>query len=241
MKKLLLTSALSLATVAVFGQGVISFGNNFGKTVSQDPIYGPDPGSNSVAIVGNSSLSVPAGTTVYTGPLLQGTGYEMVFYAGPTTAASVSGMAMITSIIGFQTAAGNVKPAGLLPAVYAPTTGVTGTTDGGASIAVAGGNNISEQMFVWQSTADNVAGAPFPTPANETQALADYEAGGFLYGAGPVFTTGPLVSPPATPGNAVGGASFNVSELPVASSPEPGTLALVGLGACGMLLIRRKK
>jgi len=217
MKKLLLTSLLSVATVAAFGQGAITIGNNFGKAVWQAPIFGPEPELTTSNIVGQSSLSFPAGTTVYNGPLLQGTAWTIEFYAGPTSATSYQQMVLLTTDFGFQTAASNAKPAGFLSAA-----------NGTPSVSsVPGGSLANYQVFVWQGT----------TITDPAAALAAYNAGNFMYGASPIETTSTvLASGTATPPNTTF-PSFNVAE----STPEPATLALAGLGAAGMLLIRRKK
>jgi hypothetical protein len=227
MKKLLLTSVLSVAAVAAFGQGAIAVGNNFGKTVYQAPIYGPEPELTTSNIVGQSSLGIPAGTTVYNGPLLQGTGWTIEFYAGPTTATSYLQMTLLTTDFGFQTAVGNAKPAGFVSAANGSLFVQGPAAGGGPAVAVPGGSLANFQVFVWQ-------GVTITDPA---LALAAYNAGNFMYGASPIETTSiVLASGTATPPN-TSFPSFNVAE----STPEPATLALAGLGAAGMLLIRRKK
>jgi len=222
MKKLLLTSVLSVVAAAAFGQGTITVGNNFTKTVWQAPIYGPEPELTSSNIVGNSSLSFPVGTTVYNGPLLQGTGWTIQFYAGPTTATSYTQMTLLTTEFGFMTAASNAKPAGFVSGANTAIA-VPGVAGG------AGGADANFQVFVWQ-------GVTVSSPAT---ALADYLAGNFMYGASPVETTlsslggGTTIAPNTTI------PSFNVAEI--TSTPEPATLALAGMGAAGLLLFRRKK
>jgi len=218
MKKLLLTSVLSVAAVAAFGQGAITVGNNFGKTVYQAPIYGVDPGNPTNIVTGQSALGVPAGGTVYNGPLLQGTGWTIEFYAGPTSATSYTEMTLLTTDFGFQTAVGNVKPAGFLSAA-----------NGSPNVpGVAGGSLANYQVFVWQGV--NVTSV--------ATAQADYAAGGFAYGASPIETTSAvLASGTGTPPNT----SFPSFDLQSISSPEPATLAIAGIGAAGLLLFRRKK
>jgi hypothetical protein len=66
---------------AAFGQGTLQFGNNF-PPVFRAPIYGCDPYVPLHFQSGQSELSLPAGTTVYGGPLLQGTGYTMRYSRG---------------------------------------------------------------------------------------------------------------------------------------------------------------
>ena len=102
MKKPLFISILMLAAIGSFAQGTISVGN--GITSTRFPIYGPQVGNGGVQVVGSSSLSGPAGTTVYTGGLLSGTRYAIEFWAGPSTATDFSGLTLITTMT-FRTAA----------------------------------------------------------------------------------------------------------------------------------------
>jgi hypothetical protein len=237
MKKLLLTSALSVMTVAAFGQGTITQGNAFGAS-GIGLIYGPQTnGSTTVSITGNSSADTPTGTTVYAGPLLTGTGYDAAFYVGPTSATSYTQMTLLTlETTGFRTSTGGNKlPAGeltSLPADAVP--GIPGDT------AANGGQFANYQVFVW-TTVNLDADPSFVAPVDATTAMADWAAGAIEFGSSPIETTsstlgGGLQTAPQTliP-------SFNLTLEPSGPSPEPASLALIGLGAGGMLLFRRKK
>ena len=83
------------------------------------PIYGPDPANGAFIQSGNSSLSIPVGSTVYGGPLLQGASYTFEVLAGPAGGPMVS-VAKTT----FLTAEGNTLPAGLVQGGIAIVPGV---------------------------------------------------------------------------------------------------------------------
>jgi len=212
MKKTLLPLILGFATLAAHGQGVATFGNNFGKTTWRAPIYGPEPLNPGLSITGQSSLSVPAGTNVYTGQLLQGNGWDLAFYAGPTSATSYLQMTLETTM-NFQT----IVP---LAGFASPTT-----------LQIAGvpvSQNASFQAFAWNNEGGTVNDLP--------TALLDWDEGIIPLGFSPITTVGPLaggvLTPPDTEFN-----SFNVYYL----TPEPGTLALIGLGVGGLLVFGRRK
>lgn len=221
MKKLILTAALAASATVVFGQGAIQTGNNFGTTVAQMPIYGPDPSNPTLSLTGQSAIAVPVGSTVYNGPLLQGTGWDFAVYAGAQNA-DPSTFSLLT-IQNFRTSASGGKPAGFAPTL------ATVTVPG-----VAAGTAANFQIRVW----NNLNG----TVNNWSTASADWAAGLLAAGESSVVTSGPLggVSsggPVSTP-NTVGWSSFNAYFVAV---PEPGTIALCGLGAASVLLFRRKK
>ena len=76
MKIMFLLSVASATVLGTFAQGTINVGNYFGSAVFGAPIYGlPFPYTGYGQEVGQSSLGFPTGATVYTGPLLQGTGF----------------------------------------------------------------------------------------------------------------------------------------------------------------------
>src|SRR5436309_14284384 len=104
--------ALFTSVTAAFGQGLISF-DNFVDPSSFIPIYGPDPSNPSLSLSGQSSMGVPPGTTVYGGPLLQGTRYVAALYGGPSTVTDPAALIFLTSTT-FYTSLGNSFPAGVL-------------------------------------------------------------------------------------------------------------------------------
>jgi len=218
MKKLLLTSTLVCATVAAsFGQGSLFFANNFGKTTWRAPIYGPEPSNPSLVIQGNGSAATPtAGTTVYTGPLLAGTGFDIALYMGPTSATSINGMTLLTIETSFSTTA----------ALAGFTTSVSSLSDA----AIAPGALANYQVFAW----GNLGG----TVNDLATAQADWATGLLAYGSSPINTTTAGLGGGSVVGPNTVFSSFNITQQ---STPEPATLAIAGLGAAGVLLMRRKK
>ena len=63
-------------------QGLVNF-NNLVPNVLRAPIYGPELGNPTLVKFGNPATGVPAGSVVYTGPLLAGTGFTAELLAGP--------------------------------------------------------------------------------------------------------------------------------------------------------------
>ena len=142
MKKIIVSTLLAMATVASFAQGSISVGNGINTT--RFPIYGPQVGSETIQTVGSSSLSAPAGTTVYTGGLLSGTRYKIEFWAGPSSATDFSGLTLITTTT-FRTASGAATslPNGLTQTVLGSVPGVV--ADAQARLGVRVWDTLSEQ------------------------------------------------------------------------------------------------
>jgi hypothetical protein len=235
MKKLILTAVLSVASLAAFGQGTIDVQNINKAGGFLQPIFNFDPTAPSVQQTGNPSSTVyagaiyngttGAGTTVYHGAPLIGTGYDLVFfYSLSTSVTSVSQM-QVGTVVPFRTSASaTAAPAGGIIAVSALT--IPGGT-GGTPIAFAYGAFSTEGGTV-QSWAT---------------ALANFNSGDALaaIGTGAISTT--TLNGSDTTGaphtgltSDTGWQSFSLVE-----APEPGTIALAGLGAAGLLLFRRRK
>jgi len=86
------------------------------------------------------------------------------------------------------------------------------------------------QLRVW----DNMGG----TVNDWATAESLWLSGQIAAGKSPLFNSLPLGGagePPSLPPNLVGLQSFNIYYV-----PEPGTLALLGLGALGLMVFRRK-
>jgi|SRR6185295_15937270 len=212
MKTILSLILLVLGLESGLAQGTITVGNSF--TGFRSPIYGPQAGDDSVSLSGNGSLSTPTGSTAYTGPLLQGTGFTFAVFYG---ASSVSDQNQLTLLISttFRTATGNVLPAGL----------ITTLTD----VVVPGitpGNQAALQVRVW----DNQGG----TITSYGNAILSGRTSIFLSGPlGGVGTAGPVLTP-----NMTGWQSFNIN---CGACPEPSVWALTTLLGGASLLLRKIK
>lgn len=96
MKKTLLAISVGGFALAAVGQGSIEWGNFFGGLL-RAPIYGREPGNPLLSLTGQSSLGVPPGNTVYSGPLLTGTGWTFAVFAGPAGGVDSSGLTLLAS------------------------------------------------------------------------------------------------------------------------------------------------
>jgi len=219
MKKLLLSVITCTAAASVFAQGTVYLNNripNLGTT----HVY-----TGTHYISGNGPNDVPAGTTDYTGYTLIGTVGGL---AGSTTLATLIG------------APGSNAPESLmLPSITAPTTFRTGLAAGNIYAANDTFSNIAPdapvatfELVVW----DNSTGL-FPNWTDASGAVAHgLILGGhsapfvLQYIGGAIFTPPNIVS--SIPGQGL--QSF-------ALIPEPTTIALAGLGAAALMIIRRRR
>ena len=217
MKKIALITLVAATAATSFGQGFLDWGNAFAGG-ERHPIYGPEVGNPGLSITGQSALGTPAGSTVYSGGLLTGTGYTFAIYAGPSSAADSGALSLLVSTT-FRTTTATGLPKGLV-------TGATVSVPG-----VTAGNSAKFQIRAW----DN-AGGTLTSWALATQAVGGSPAVGFSSvvtsaALGGIDSLGNIVANPST----IGWTSFNIYAV-----PEPSTFVLAGLGAAGLLIFRRR-
>lgn len=212
MKKTLLTIAVAALTVASFAQGYLSVGNYFSGEFSA-PIYGPEPTDSYISLSGQSSLGIPSGTTVYTGPLLQGASFTFAVYAGPPSTVDPNQLTLLTTAP-FRTAAGNVLPAGL---IFSQNAVVPFAPPGGTATL---------QVRVWYNPSGTL-----PWDLATTSGVSP------LFSSLPLGGITPLGDIVITP-DMTGWTSFNITGAPI---PEPTTLVLAGLGTVALLVFRHRK
>jgi len=220
MKKTLLTlSLVALGAGYAFSQGSCSWGNQFGTTFYA-PIYNVSPTAPDVALSGQSAVGKPAGTTVYDGGTLQGTGYTLGFFWAPTGTTDPNAFQLLDTM-NFRTAATSTAlPGGL------------GSVIGGKGVTITGhdaGTSIAYQLRAW----DNKGG----TVTTWAQALAG------SHGSSQIATINALAGTDINgnlflPTQTTGFTSFNLVGVIV---PEPTSFALAGLGAAAVLIFRRRK
>ena len=204
-----------------FSQGELQWGNNFVALGFRAPIYDFDPTlpGEPGSIHGQSPLSIPTGSTVYGGPLLQGTGYTFALFAGHAGATS-NQLSFVASTT-FRTATGNVLPAGLVLSSNATIPGVDA------------GQRAEFQIRVWANSpgvTDWASALALNSPHGGSEMVLSAPLGGFASNGDPRFFP--------TPGT-VGWTSFSIGwgEAP-SPGPEP---SLFALSVLGMLLWNRAR
>jgi hypothetical protein len=186
--KVIILSALATAVVCnSFAQGAIDVGNNFGAGVFRAPIFGLEVPDNTVSKVGQASeIGWPPGTTVYTGPSLQGTGFTFGFFASTT---------------GITTDPNSLSLIGTLQFGTGGTAGFVTTTTLNVP-GVLAGNPTTWQIRVW----DNGGGA-----LGFANAL--YRGQSPMVNSGPLGGVSPG-GPVPNPNTASGWTSFNIYAVP---------------------------
>lgn len=212
MKKLIVSSLAVACAFSVLAQGTISFNNGTPANGVSTRVYGPEDGNPALSLFGNTPAQTPAGTQTYTGDLLTGDGYSAQLWAAVGADALESSLVPSLPTTTFRTG----SAAGVVNLVTATFAGIP--LD--APMATV-------QMRVW----DNMGG----TITTWEQAEAAWLAGAIAAGMSPTFNLAAIGGQANTPPYPVGLQSFNIYYI-----PEPSTFALLGLGALGMFLFRRK-
>jgi hypothetical protein len=229
MKKLLVLSLAGLAALTSLGQGMMQFTSLWpGEFMA--PVFGPDPQNPWLELHGqplpssvdgqfDNVVILPAGTVVYGGSLLQGTGYTLQLWTGDSPENLAP--ALTTS---FRTATANKLPAGLVSITPIVT---FANVDAGA--------RGWYQVRVW----DNRGG----TVNTWGDAYFDAIACSLAAGWSEVVQSQPLGGLDATGGMHLTPfseewSSFNIHYF---QAPEPGALALMGLGLALMVLRRARR
>lgn len=94
MKTIFLGLCLCASPLGAFAQGTLNILNNLTGQF-RAPIYGPQAGNIAQMVSGNSAAGIPVGSTVYTGPLLQGTGFTFAVYYGAVSVSDPSALTLL--------------------------------------------------------------------------------------------------------------------------------------------------
>lgn len=219
MKKYAILLALGVSAVAGYSQGQLTFNTliSGGAAPYGAPIYGVDPAQPNSEKKGNNLAAVqlrnPAGTQVYAGAPLAGTGFTAQLWLSTDGGST------------FQ-----IPDAGTGTRNFSTVGALAGHLSSGVSAQYAlqpGGTIGMLQVRAWQN---NVPGTPAATWA--VVLMND----NVPRGVSTTFASPALSIPPATPPSTPGMTSFQLF-TPI---PEPSVIALGALGL-GALLLRRRK
>jgi len=216
MKKNLIIAIALLSAAGAYAQGSIVF-NNLVTSVVRAPVYNPEPGNTGVQIQGNTATGTPAGSTVYTGGTVSGSGYSAQLYGGTST-----------------------TPEGSLAALGTPVFFRTGSAAGFVTTDPAGGLANPANVIVPTVAENGIANIQLRAWNNVGGTVTSYEtsfAQQGINGKSAMFQSQPLGGIQTPSPNLVGLTSFNVHT----NVPEPSTIALAVMGASAFLIRRRKK
>jgi hypothetical protein len=219
MKKLVLTAVASLACVAAFAQGKISFQNDSLHLA----VWGPSAGALAGTAVNSDNM--PGNVTGLSADLYMGTSSSQLFLYSSTTFGAA----------GVPPGPGKWNSA----SVQAAANGSTGAP------LILGGTTV----FVEAVIRSTERGANPTFNAADASLFTAYGASSmFTFVLGSAATYPPMWNQSVgtwAPGgvnmDAYGPGSRGAIQMTVVPIPEPGTFALAGLGAAAMLIFRRRK
>jgi len=227
MKKVLVIAAAVFCAYGAFAQGTVNFNNRVtsgsgAQGIIVAPVYNYDPAAPALRKSGQSAAGNPAGSTVYGGAGLVGTGFTVQLWG--TGAANYNGIDDSTLSLGTGTSSQSFRTstsgAGFSAAGFAV----------GINNAPAGaGSRAALQLRVW----DNQGGTITDWASAQTAWLQGRIAAGKSDVFVPDFDLG---GGGTQPPNLIGLQSFNITLI-----PEPSTIALGLLGGFGLLFLRRRR
>ena len=202
-----------LSTLSAFGQGLVILANHIAGSVIAR-IYGPEVGDPTISKTGNTSAGTPAGTQVYTGSPLSGSGWIAQLFGADGLNQPESALLAANPITTFRTG----LAAGYMQSVTATLTGVALDAPA-ATVQMRVWDDSSGLFPDWNSAKSAWQGGHIA--AGESSVMNSYNIGGFQNVPPYLFDL----------------RSFNVYFVAI---PEPSTFSLLALGACTLRIVRRR-
>ncbi|HZF00591.1 MAG TPA: PEP-CTERM sorting domain-containing protein [Methylomirabilota bacterium] len=227
MKKNLIIFSIFAAICTAFGQGFVDFRNNTGQNISTN---------NTVDIYGNSTALTGSGLTFGNAIAPQGYYYVLLMqpYSGGPTNNPTASTLLSSGWLFTGSGATNVVNPGRLGGGQTNLTSLNDPIGSGNQFVVIGwsSNVATNGLAGWLTVSNELSLGVWTTLNSSTGYLGISQVG---TGVG----SGNNLSPELL----FGGASGILSgwNLDVVPTPEPGTLALAGLGGFSLWLFRRRK
>jgi len=215
MKKALVIALVVACAQGAFAQGTVNFVNNV-TGVFKSLIYDVNPAAPNVQQKGQSATDVPAGSTVYGGPSLAGTGFTVQLWWASGNVTDASSLALAT-------AGTSTFRTGNAAGIWTATTAVLPGEPGGA------GSHVTAEVRVW----DNQGGTVLDWATAQQRAASGAAQ---KLGTSGLFGIDNIGGGTATTPNMVNLQSFSLVQV-----PEPSTIALALAGGFGLLFLRRRK
>jgi len=213
MKKALVIALVVACAQGAFAQGTVNFVNNV-TGVFKSLIYDVNPAAKDVQQKGQSASDLPAGSTVYGGPTLAGTGFTVQLWWADGNVSDANSLQLAT-------AGTSTFRTGGAAGIWTGTTAILPGQPGGA------GTHVTAEVRVW----DNQGGTILDWATAQQRAASSQ----LKTGTSGLFGIDNIGGGTATTPNLVNLTSFSLMQV-----PEPSTIALALAGGFGLLFLRRR-
>jgi len=213
MKKALVIALVVACAQGAFAQGTVNFVNNV-TGVFKSLIYDVNPAAKDVQQKGQSASDLPAGSTVYGGPTLAGTGFTVQLWWADGNVSDANSLQLAT-------AGTSTFRTGGAAGIWTGTTAILPGQPGGA------GTHVTAEVRVW----DNQGGTILDWATAQQRAASSQ----LKTGTSGLFGIDNIGGGTATTPNLVNLQSFSLVQV-----PEPSTIALGIAGGLGLLFLRRR-
>jgi hypothetical protein len=239
MKKILLTSLMSVGALGAYAQGTLNFTDyDYGTIVTH--IWSPNTAAPSVALSGNTSTDTPVGTQSYPNSVKLGgsavnTGANGIYGNGNNVTAQLEALGGATTAVPL----GSLLPVSQYTATL--TTTGTGAKQGTWTVPTIANDPGIPGAGGTAPTADFAVACWYNNGGTITSLAAAQASGNGIWGESPEVVNFSLTAPSSITSKPQG---FNNDEnalsFRLTSVPEPSSIAL-GVMAAGAFIARRRK